>query len=198
MGPQRHEPLEFAAGDTLWFYRWFPEFQSAAGWSLSYNLFGCNGQYKTTFAASPVNDGFEVSVPSFGATLDPSIGYELAGYMSNTTLAPGTALKPLRHQVYSGKLKITPNLLTQNPQSSFQSYAYQQVTSLRATLLALNQSYLTETDVQRVKMVREKREAMRTELAFWEEKLHHEANQAAIRNGQNDPTLISPVFKFSF
>lgn len=200
MGPQRSEPVEFAAGDTLWFYRFLPEFQNSAGWSLAYEVYTTAGAYVTNFSASPWNEGFEVSAPGFMADADPTVAYRLAGYVSNSTQSPGTTQTPLRHQVYSGNLRLTPNLVLQQTvdKCDFEPYERQQVKRLRATLLLLNQSYLEETDIQRVRVLREKREAMRTELCFWEERLHHWHNNQKVRNGLPDPTLIRPAFNFSF
>ena len=113
--------------------------------------------------------------------------YILAGYAKNANTGE-------RHQIYRGELIVTENLdlgVAVDDQTSFEE---QMVVLLRAKCLRLAQNELIETDVNRVKIVREERTKARTELNFWEERWNWYRKQQAVANGRPNPNMIMPAF----
>jgi hypothetical protein len=189
MDIQRREPINFAAGDTLLFQRHLVEFYARDGWSLTYEIFESAGQPVTTFASTTATDGSSdhyVNIPNFLQYNQPG-EYILAGYAKNANTGE-------RHQIYRGELIVTENLdlgVAVDDQTSFEE---QMVVLLRAKCLRLAQNELIETDVNRVKIVREERTKARTELNFWEERWNWYRKQQAVANGRPNPNMIMPAF----
>lgn len=192
------EPDVFQAGDSLYFHRWIPEFPSNAGWTLQYELLTVDGAVKIPLgagglSATALNGGFLIQIDNFGAALEPG-EYILAGYIFSPAGADplgGTS----RQAIYREPLLLTPNMGADVAAPTQKTYAQQQVESLQTVALALNQSYLLETDLNRVRILREKRDDVRAQLNYWEERRANELNIENIRNGGPDRTNIRPFFR---
>jgi len=189
MDIQRREPINFAAGDTLLFQRHLVEFYARDGWSLTYEVFEASGQPVTSFVSTTATDGSSdhyVNVPNFLQYNQPG-EYILAGYAKNSNTDE-------RHQIYRSELILSENLVLGVAVDDQTSFEEQMVVLLRAKCLRLAQNELTETDVNRVKIVREERTKARTELNFWEERWNWYRKQQAVANGRPNPNMIMPAF----
>jgi hypothetical protein len=189
---QPREPIVFAIGDSLYFSRWLPEFLPANGYYLHYELLSATGQVQVGFNSTPQGNLHLIQIDNFANGLDPEQYYILAGYAINPN---GQGGGQERHQIYRGGLQLTPNLADGVGVDDQTPYEEQQVKKLRCIVDKLNNSYLKETDIARVRIIREEREKMRTELCFWEERLQFRKNQEIARNGGPSQSIVRPVFQ---
>lgn len=182
---ESREPVAFAAGDTLAFQRYLRDFLPGDGWSLHYEVRGEDGEAELQFDSEAAGSLHQVAVDDFAADLEPD-SYVLVGFAVNGEE---------RHRIYYGELQIGANLGTgasvAAPQKTF---AQQMVEKLQTGLSRLYDSELQETDVQRTRIIRVKREELRKELNFWEERVNYERKQQMIANGQGNPNAIAPRF----
>lgn len=185
------EPIIFAAGDSLYFRRWIPEYPASEGWSLSYELFTETGGVVASFNSTAQGDAHLIEIDNFAAQLDPKQEYLLAGYAVNPAGAGGGAE---RHQIYRGGFILTPNFGSgaNVPDQTCEEEKF--VRQLREGLHRLYSNELVETDVNRVRMLRVQRKELRLELNFWEERLAYRRKQEAVRNGRPNPNIVAPFF----
>ena len=194
MVPLNQEPVVFAIGDSLWYTRWLPEYSTADGWYLEYELTAENGNQALPLFRSVVKPGapngasHEIQINNFGVNppLDAGL-YTLVGYAANGEF---------RHLIYKGILTLIPNFALAQPQGNQVPFTLQMVRLYQAAVTRLAQHEIIESDMQRMKIVRESREAISKELFKWEERHNHFMRQQALRNGGPDPSIIRPVFDF--
>jgi hypothetical protein len=186
----------FAAGDSLYFQRFIPEFPAEQGYYLQYGLLKVTGEVVIaigpTIQSTSIGNVFVIRVDGFAAALPPG-QYVLAGYCfspPNDDVLGGQS----REQIYRDNLTLTANLASAQPQNNLQSYNAKMVCQLRETMAVLNQSYVNETDINRVRVLREKRREIFDQLAIFEERLANEMNLDGIKNGQADRSVVRPVF----
>jgi hypothetical protein len=182
---QHREPIVIAAGDSLIFRRRLPEFPAAAGWSLTYSLFASNGQATdVSIDSTPVTGtvyDYLMTENNFAATLPAGI-YVLVGYAENNNGE--------KHQIYRANLTLTENLSAGKPVKNLLWFEQQMVNDLQESLRRSVRNELQETDVQRVRILRKRTVEIRTELAFWEERLHHRQQMEQMRNTGRNPNSI--------
>lgn len=208
---QPREPEQFAIGDSLYFVRNLAEFPPVVGsqnqqaFTLKYSLYTDAGAFCLSFVSQPgpgeytqqvLIDNFGVApnanTPGIVDTLDVGL-YVLVG----TAVGPangGAGGGTETHEIYRGKLKLTPNFAANQPVDS-QQWREQKFVDLYDCLLTkLAATYVNESDIQKVKLVREKQDAIRFQLNFWEERLSARKKREDARNGRPNPDLIRAVF----
>lgn len=186
------EPLEFAAGDTLAFTRYFQTYLPSAGWSLLYEL---------RSDQNPTNPAIQfVSTPDVTNTIhqlnvaaaitvawQPDPNAILVGFAVNAGLAQ-------RNEIYNGTLNLLPNLGTGANDTDVKTFAQQMVENYESALLTLSKHIMLETNIQQVQILREKRVAIRTEWAFWTEKRSNEIAQQNVLNGRPSGQKVRGYF----
>ncbi len=195
--PLNREPLTVAIGDALWFRRWLPEFPVEAGWFLEYTILDEKGAVLVPLFPSVKKPQYEneasheVQINPFGVApnvvVNPSNFCRLVGYVTNNVY---------RHQIYDGRLAIVPNFALNQAQETAIPFDLRMIRLYEHTLEELAKHSIHESDMQRMKFVRETREAIRTELGFHRERYQNYLNHQATVNGRPDPTLIRPQFMF--
>lgn len=90
------EPLEVAAGDTSIWTRSFSDYPASDGWVLKYAF---RGPAVVNLTATAAGSSHKTTIS--GATFTLSGTYTVQGYVEKDSE---------RYTVYSGKLKVTPNL----------------------------------------------------------------------------------------
>lgn len=205
------EPLEFEIGDSLYFIRCLPEFPPVIGagntqaYYLKYSLYSDAGAFQLSFVSVPGPGQNEqmVLIDSFGIspnalttgiqqTLTPGL-YVLTGVaigQPNAGYGGGTET----HEIYRGKLKMLPNFNAGAMINNQEWEEQKMVRMYRSSLCALAKTYVNESDIQKVKLVREKQKEIRTELCFWEERLRWRQMAEDARNGRPDPSQIRASF----
>ncbi len=208
---ENREPIEFQIGDSLYFTRNIPEFppvDSSTGqpnYVLKYALYTDAGAFCLSFVSVPGPGQYEqmILIDNFGIapnamtpgiveTLDVGL-YVLIG----TAVGPangGAGGGTETHEIYRGKIKLTPNFLAQNAVDSQEWEEQKMVRMYRGLLCALAKTYVNESDIQKVKLVREKQKDIRTELNFWEERLRWRQMAEDAQNGRPNPANIRSVF----
>lgn len=178
MAVDNREPITFAQGDTLAFEKSLPDYLPSNGWSLLYEI--RSGQQPTApaiqFTSTPdaTNSLHEITVlPAVTANWLPDDAV-LVGYAVNVSGE--------RHQVYYGQLTITPNLGTADNQVDVTTHAQRMIPLLEAQLEKLALHVMSETNIQQVQILREKRMELEKQLA-WNKQLR--ANEVAIENAKN-------------
>jgi hypothetical protein len=188
-----HEPQQFAAGDSLYFRRFIPEFPPGQGYFLSYELLTEAGQPAFGPFLSVDNNGAHlIEIDGFAANQPPG-NYILAGYAFSPPGADALGGQS-RQQVYKGNLLLTPNLANQQAVPCQKSFNQKMVEQWEETYAALSQAWLVETDINRVRILRMKHAEAWTELAKWREIYANELNRKGIRNGLPDQSRIRPNF----
>lgn len=211
MDIENREPEEFQIGDSLYFVRYLPEFpptvngQNQQAYVLKYSLYTDAGAFCLAFTSQPgpgeytqqvLIDNFGVApnalTPGIVETLDVGL-YVLVG----TAIGPangGAGGGTETHEIYRGKLKLTPNFAANQPVDNQEWEEQKMVKMYQCLLTALAKTYVNESDIQKVKLVREKQVAIRTELNFWEERLRWRKMAEDARNGRPNPALIRAGF----
>ena len=189
---QHQEPIIFAAGDSLIFKRHFDKFPANNGWSLEYSLFsltGVSANLEINSTPDPCNTyDHLISIANFAAALPPG-EYKLIGYAVNTVDVPID-----RFQIYEGRFILTPNFALQKSTAPLTTHTQRTITILEAQIEQLSQVVLSETDVQRSRIVWKKLEEFQQMLKEYREKRFNEIKIEAVRNGRNAGDQIRPVF----
>ena len=187
------EPILIAAGDTVCWSRYLENWLPSAGWYILGEVRGIDQATAPAieFRSTPdsTNTVHQIQLAAATTALWGPGESILVEYVVNDGLA-------VRHLLYQNNLRIEPNLGTAANSVDVRTEAQKMVADLYATLHALNKHALLETDIQKVRMLREKREAIRTELNYWETR---RANELAVENaiaGRPSGTRIRPVFNF--
>ena len=184
------EPQMFCCGDSLWYVRHLPEMPSEQGWFLEDVLYAENGNIAVPLFRSventnnPNDASHEFQVNPFAEGLDAG-NYTLVSCATNGTY---------RHEIYRGLLILTPNYANGEAMGDQTPYELKMVRISRELLMREMRNPIIESDVQRMRFQREKREALRTEVCFWEERYKWYLDRQKIRNGQPDPSLIRVAF----
>jgi hypothetical protein len=186
------EPILIAAGDTACWSRYLPNWLPSAGW---YVLGEVRGHDQPTgpaisFKSAPDATGTVHEIKLAAATTATWAAGEssLVEYAVNDALAQ-------RHLLYQNNLRIEPNLGTGTNQVDVETFAQRMIRTLQATLLELVQHAMKETDIQKVRVLREDRKAIRYELAYWEEKRREEIGLENVLSGRPSGRKITPIFK---
>jgi hypothetical protein len=181
----RTPPARFAAGDTLWFVQYFPDYLPANGWSLKYVLTNLAGIEQVNVVSVPTEtgDGHLIQQAAFAEALDVG-DYILAGYAIN-------AANNYRHQIYYAPLKLTPDLADGLASKPIATYAQRMIAMLEEKLLEMESQSLQETDLQRSRILQENRDKALNRLQYWYEKRFNEIQHDLVRNGQ--PSGTSPI-----
>lgn len=182
------EPIYLAAGDTLSFQRFFPDYLPQNGWSLTYEIRG--GGQAIEFSSSADETGHVVTVAeSVTAEWTPG-NVTLAGYAVNAGASE-------RHQIYLAPLTIGTDLQTAAADDDTQTLAQKMIATLGDVILKkaggdLLESQFGETRFKFMTMVE-----MRTELAYWKEMRRNEIALARARNGMPNGMTTLPVMNFA-
>lgn len=185
-------PRLFCAGDALYYVMCIPEMAPENGWFLESVLYAENGNIAVPLFRSvenlnnPNNASHEFQVNPFAETLEPG-NYTLVNWATNGTY---------RHEVYRGLMVLTPDFANGEAMGDQTPYELKMVRTLRSTYQALCQNPISTSDVQRMRFEREKREAIRTELCFWEERYANYLRVQQMRNGGPDTTQVRVAFGF--
>jgi hypothetical protein len=211
MDLEAREPIEFEIGDSLYFTRCLPEFppvqgsQNTQSYYIKYSLFSDGGAPMLSFVSVPGPGQNEqmVLIDNFGQlpnALTPGLQQPLtAGLYVLVGAAIGQAGMGAgggteTHEIYRGKLKMLPNFNAGLPVPDMEWEEQKMVKLYRKLICQLAQTYVNESDIQRVKLVREKQKEIRTELNFWEDRLRWRQMAEDARNGRPDPSSIRAVF----
>lgn len=181
---QWREPDTFAAGDTLKFQRYLPDYLPSAGWSLVYTLHAVNGDIAATFNSSDDGDYHAIEEDNFCAAADAG-EYVLTGY----------AVKAAeRYRIYYGELTVAADLGTGAATPPEQTFAQKALSKVEEQILALTSHALAETDVQRSRFTWAKREELMKVRRELREERAAELRQQNARNGRGDSSVIRPKF----
>ena len=192
---QTREPIFFAIGDTLVFQRSLPDYLPSNGWQIQYSLSqptpnGAKLVFQFTTVPDATNQYHTVDILNFGAGLDAG-DYVLSGQVvcSPTGEAPNQ-----KQTIYYGELDLDPDLADGLAAANVQTFVQQMIPILEAKIKRLESYDLTETDIQRSRMVVEdknktyERYWRLLEFRGWEKKV-----QACTNTGQRQDQII-PVF----
>ncbi len=192
---QWREPIVFAIGDTLVFQRSLPNYLPSNGWSIQYTLTqplpnGSKEVFQFTTVADATGNYHTVDILNFGAGLEAG-DYVLSGQVvcSPTGEAPNQ-----KQTIYYGELDLDPDLADGLAAANVQTFVQQMIPILEAKIKRLESYDLTETDIQRSRMVVEdknktyERYYLLLEIRGWEKKVQVTRN-TGIRQDQ-----IVPVF----
>lgn len=188
---ENREPILFTQGDTLCFDKYLPHYLPSDGWQLLYEIRSAN---------QPTNPAIE-----FQSTPDPTNTFHeinvaegvTATWLAGDAIMVGFAVnagKNERHQIYYNALSITPNLGTGVNNVDVSTHAQRMIPLLEKALEELAQHTMNETDIEKVRIMREKRMDFEKQLA-WNKQLR--ANEIAIENvaaGRPSGNKIVPVF----
>ena len=185
------EPEIFAAGDTLVFQRYLPDYLPDDGWSLHYVLTDPVGgvQLLTFDSATSADDEtvHAVNVANFAATI-PQGDYILTGQVVNATTGE-------KHQIYYAELSLQPDLAAGTAGGPILTTAQKMIQSLESILADLYKQKFQETDVQRSRFVAKKTSEVLKDLQYWYEKRANEVNLEAIRGGGGNMNDFTPIFR---
>jgi hypothetical protein len=186
------EPELFAAGDTLLFQRYLPDYLPANGWFIKYTLTNPNtGLAAATFntVVNPVDATAHLAnVAAFARALAPG-DYLLVGRVQNTSNAITE-----QHQVYYGALTLQPDLADGGATAPVLTEAQEMITLLRDTLKQLYALQFAETEVQRNRFKLQDQQKVLEDLKYWKEVRFNEIAQERVRNGQASGMISVPVF----
>ncbi len=185
------EPLLFAIGDTLAWCRFLPDYQPVNGWSLFYEIRGgAAGDANIQFAATvPANSSnFQVQVLPAVTAAWLAGDYVLVGYV--TGVENGVAA---RHQVYYGPLTLTPNLGDSGSDAPT-THEQRMIPLLETALEQLAVHVLQETDIEKTRLMRVKREELTKQLAWNRTVRANQIAQENVRNGKRSGRTITPKF----
>jgi hypothetical protein len=188
---QSSEPQRFSAGDSLYFIRDLPQYPAESGWYLQYELLTLTGAPVVEFRSVPQNDLHLVEIDNFAETFDTTVPYILAGYAVNPAGAGGGAE---RHQIYSGRLVLTPDLASGATAPDETPFELKMVRTWECTVQKLAATYVNESDIAGVRLMRIKQKEASDQLFTWQEKYNHLKKVQDARNGRPDPSLVRPVF----
>lgn len=208
---QNREPEEFQIGDSLYFVRYLPEFPPVVGsqnqqaYTLNYSLYTDAGAFCLSFVSTPGPGEYtqQVLIDQFGIAPNQATHGIVATLDVGLYVLVGTAVGPANggagggtetHEIYRGKMRLTPNFAANQPVDSQEWYEQKMVKQYQCLLQQLAVTYVNESDIQKVKLVREKQVAIRTELNFWEERLRWRKMAEDARNGRPNPALIRAGF----
>lgn len=180
------EPEVFAAGDSLIFQRYLPDYLPSEGWELEYTLTDGAGVVRAEVTSTDSNDYHLVDQDGFAAGL-AAARYVLAGFATKDAE---------RHQIYYGEFTLTADL-TANAAADITTHAQRMVGLLEASLERLAAHELSETDVERSKIVRAKRQEILDQLKYYRELRAWEIKQENIRNGRPSGALIAPLLRIT-
>jgi hypothetical protein len=97
-----YEPLEITAGDHLTWTRYLSDYLPSAGWTLKYAL---RGSVAINIASTADGESHLVDVPGTTSKDYPAGTYSWAGYVEHTD--------GRRVTLYTGRMKINPDLVAQ-------------------------------------------------------------------------------------
>lgn len=184
------EPEIFAAGDSLAFQRYLPNYLPSDGWSLHYTLTDPNAGVALTGFNSTVSTTdatcHSVSVNNFAADIAQG-DYILTGEAVN--------ISGEKNQIYYAELTIRPNLDGGMAGAPILTTAQKMIAILEKSLADLYVQKFQETDVQRNKFVMQKQTEVLANLQYWYEKRMNEVAMERMRNGRSNPNDLMPVFR---
>ena len=185
------EPLEFQAGDSLCFSKYWPCFLPSAGWTSYYEI---RSAKQPGFPAITINGVADAtnSYFTYSATAAQTAPWQqgeavLVGFVVNA----GTQA---RHNIYENYLRLTPNLGTGSNQVDLTTHAQRMIPILEQQLEQLAAHTIDESDIQQVRIKREKRMDLEKQLA-WNKTLHmNEIAQKNANNNRPSGNKIVPMF----
>lgn len=178
------EPLIHAAGDTLEFQRSLPDYSSANGWSLLYELRAGNGDVAANAASSASGASHLIEVDDFAAGVEPG-DYVLVGFVVNGSE---------RHQIYYSALTVLADLGTQASAGPITTHAQRMIPLIEAQLERLALHELDTSNVQDTELRRVQRMELTKQLAWNKEIRQNEINHQNMRNGRGNGNLITTRF----
>jgi hypothetical protein len=145
----------------------------------------------TVASGAPPDNSDEhlIESDSFAAALDAD-EYILAGYANNATSALDGGAE--RHQIYRGEFNLTENLAGGAAAGDQTTHAERMVGLLQAKLERLEAHDLTESDVQRSRLVIEERNKTLDRLKYYLEFRNYELKRIAERNTGQNQSVIAP------
>lgn len=177
------EPIYIAAGDTISFRRFLPDYSAVNGWQLVYEIRG-NGQ-AIEFSSSADESEHVVTV-SESVTAEWTPGnVTLAGYAVNVTASE-------RHQIYLAPLKIGTDLQTAAANADTKTLAQKMIVQLGEVILKKADGDLLESQFGETRFKFMTMKEMRDELAYWKELRRNEIALARARNGMPTGMKIIP------
>ena len=211
MDIEAREPQEFQIGDSLYFIRQLPEFppivgnQAGQSYYLKYSLYSDQGAFMLSFVSVPgpgenlqmvLIDSFGIApnalTPGIQASLDVGLYVLVGTAIGQAGMGAGGGTET--HEVYRDKLKLTPNFNAGLPIDSQEGDDMKHYREADCLLCQLMKTYVVESDIQKVKLVREKSPIIRTERNFWKEAVRNRKMQEDCQNGRPNPAVIRTVF----
>lgn len=191
MGPTppiiRREPQIFAAGDSLIFDRYLPDYLPSAGWSIvgTVSLPTANGATKVwqyTSTPDATNSIHQINVNGFMAA-KPEGKYIL----SEDLVCSPTGVSPnQRSQIYYDELIITADFADGDATVNPLSFAEQQLAQVEEQIAAISQSIVDETDIQRTRIIYKKIEVLDLQRRKYLEEIANQRNLKGIRSGRRN------------
>jgi hypothetical protein len=190
---ERREPEIFAAGDTLSFERYWPEYPASQGWFLEGVLTNLSGQIQPLSAFQSVADidSHEVVVQNYADAL-PEGDYILAEYV---VLPAGNVngYPAARHEVYRKVFKLNADLANGLASKPLKTMAQQMIETIQGTLQDLYGRRLKETDQERTHFVLQEIDKMEASLFKWQEKRNNEVQFERARAGEPPGNVALPM-----
>src|ERR1039457_3916686 len=189
------EPQVFAAGDSLVFQRSLGAYLPSDGWSILLTLTQPTpqgGKQITQITSVPdsTNKFHTFNVPNWLAGQAPG-GYE---FTEQVVCSAGGGAPSQTQTIYYGELELDPDYAAGGVPGAVLPWSQQMVTLLEAKLLRLESFDLTETDVQRSRLIVEDRNKTYDRLKWLRELLGHEKKQETQRNTGQNQIAIQPIF----
>ena len=187
---QMQEPETFAAGDTIWFEKYFDNYLPQNGWSLKYTLTTLSGKDSTS-VQSVVSDTnpsrHKIYQQNFAINLDAD-DYIFTGEAVNSNTGD-------RHQTYKQVLTLGGDLNDGLASKPLISQNQQDLNEAYCTRLELIKSIFSKTVDLRSEFELQSLAVINNLIKELEEKVIWEKRAARAANGQPDGSTTSPVMR---
>ncbi len=164
------EPSEVAAGDTITWTRSLADYSAANGWVLKYAL---RGPAVVDLESEVDGDSHLVTIAP--ADLTTAGTYSVQGYVEKETA---------RHTIYTGRLKVTPNLVAAAANFDGRSHAQRVIDAIEAVIEGRATRDQQEMWIDGEKLVRTPFEELIRIRARYRHETSSEAARERRRNGR--------------
>ena len=197
---QWREPQDFASGDTLLFQRFLANYLPGDGWHIHYAVTqNLPAGAKLVFSFDSTQSTTDptchsINVPNFGRGLAAG-DYTLSGQVVNPAgNASMNVAAGEKHTIYYGQLTLDPDLTDGLAAAPIVTFVQSMIPILEAKITRLESYDLSETDVQRTRMIVEDKN--KTYERYWRllEFRNYELKRERNTNTGIDQNYVRPVF----
>lgn len=163
------EPGTATAGDTIQWSKSLPDYPASAGWVLKYALRGVSGSIDITCTASG---------PSYLASgiLPATAGeYTLQGFVTNGAE---------KHTIYSGKIKLTPDISAVSGTYDGRSHAKRVLDAIESVIEGRATRGDQELTIDGTRLVRMTAEQLKLLRTYYRNEYNAEQRAENVRNGR--------------